>query len=270
MLTRLYTPETIVKSDFLLKVVFWYVRFDLFVGFQSVGGAVLSRDWYVAVHERFVQKMKENPEDLSNKYEASFAYSRLVAKDVHDFFSRKGRGQMSDEEFIQQMPVIDAQIRGLEKTVDAQLLDPSKKIQHIDASPDPHSIVNALEPDTIFGGRYWMSNYLLLDFAGISFMYHLSISMAMRKPFEPEIVQKAYWVAQVFEALCQYPNAPPGAILEAQASIAIAMLFLPKDAKTCDWSRHTFAKIESAGYVSPSSMFPMSWKRVTLFLFQLY
>jgi hypothetical protein len=51
MLTRLYTPETIVKSDFLLKVVFWYVRFDLFVGFQSVGGAVLSRDWYVAVHK---------------------------------------------------------------------------------------------------------------------------------------------------------------------------------------------------------------------------
>lgn len=248
MLTRLYTPETIVQSPFLLKVIWWYVRFDLFVGFQSGGEAVLSRDWYVAVHERFVQKKNENPGELHLKYEERFAYSRLVAKDIHDFFLRKARGQMDLDTFMQQFPAIDAKVKGLGEQIDPELLDPSKKIKHFEGTVDPDSIVNIMEPDVIWGGDHWMSNYLLLDLYGIAFMYHLSISMAMRKPFEPEIVQKAYQAAQMFEALCQYPNAPPGSIFEAQASIAIGMLFLPKDPKTRDWCRNSFAKIESSGY----------------------
>ncbi|CAI6337554.1 unnamed protein product [Periconia digitata] len=252
MLVRRYSPETIVQSNFLLKIVLWYIRFDLFVGFQSGGEAVLSREWYVAVHERYMQRKAENPDSLQLRYEERFAYTRVIAKDVHDLFLRKGRGQMSDEETMQQFAVMDGKLRNLDENIDPELMDTNKKIKRLQGNPDPNGIFNGSEPNVIWGGEYYMSNFVLLDLYGILFMYHLSISMAMRKPFEPDMVQKAYQTAQMFEALCQLPNAPPGAIFEAQATIAIAMLFLPKDPTTRDWCRRSFVKIESSGYIYPA------------------
>lgn len=252
MLTRLYTPQTIVQSDFLLKVLLWYIRFDLFVGFQSGGEAVLDREWYVAVHDYYSQKCRDNPDDLTLKYEERFAHSRLVAKDSSDLFSRKAKGLISDEAFMEQLPKLDERVRSLDKNIDPALLESQDKIESILGSPDPDDIVNPYEPGILWEGPRWTSNYLLLDMYGIMLMYNISISMAMRKPFDPEIVQKAYRAVQVFEAVCAYPNAPPGAIIEAQATCAIATIFLPKDAKTVNWCRRNFVKIESAGYVSQS------------------
>ncbi|KAF2242931.1 hypothetical protein BU26DRAFT_438087 [Trematosphaeria pertusa] len=249
MLTRLYTPQTIVQSDFLLKVLLWYIRFDLFVGFQSGGEAVLDREWYVAVHDYYSQKCRDNPDDLTLKYEERFAHSRLVAKDSSDLFSRKAKGLISDEAFMEQLPKLDERVRSLDKNIDPALLESQDKIESILGSPDPDDIVNPYEPGILWEGPRWTSNYLLLDMYGIMLMYNISISMAMRKPFDPEIVQKAYRAVQVFEAVCAYPNAPPGAIIEAQATCAIATIFLPKDAKTVNWCRRNFVKIESAGYI---------------------
>ncbi|KAF1960595.1 hypothetical protein CC80DRAFT_260893 [Byssothecium circinans] len=252
MLTRLYTPKTITQSNFHLKVLLWYVRFDLFVGFQSGGEATLSRDWYVAVHEHYVQRNRDGPDDLNLKYEERFAYSRLVAKDVHDFFSRKGKGQMSDEAFMQRLPQLEEMVNNLDKNIDPELLNPKMKVKRFPGTPEPDNIVNPYEPDILWDGSHWTSNYLLLDMYGIIFMFNVSISMAMRKPFEPHVIDKAFRTAQIFEAIRLYPGAPPGAMLEAQATVAIGMIFLPKDPKTSNWCRRTYARIESAGYIYPS------------------
>lgn len=249
ILTRLYTPQTITQTELLRKVLLWYIRFDLFVGFQSGGESVLGREWYVVMHDYYAQKAHEDPDDLTLKYEERFAYSRLVAKDSSDLFARKAKGLLSDEAFMAQLPILDEQVKNLDKNIDPVLLDPSGYITNFPGKPDPEGIVNPYEPNVIWDGSQWTSNYLLLDMWGIIFVYNIQVSMAMRKPFDPSMAQKAYRVAQVFEAVCAYPNGPPGAIIEAQASLAIATLFLPKDPKTVQWCRRTFAKIESAGYV---------------------
>jgi hypothetical protein len=79
------------------------------------------------------------------------------------------------------------------------------------------------------------------------FMFNISEAMALRKPFGPELTTEAYKAVQVFEAMCAYPESPKGMVLEAQVSFAIAFLFLPKDQKTTQWCRRTFAKIEASG-----------------------
>src|SRR6186713_2524290 len=88
ILTRLYTPHSIMQTELLRKVLLWYTRFDLFVGFQSGGESVLGRDWYVAAHDYYAQKAREDPDNLTLKYEERFSYSRLVAKDSSDLFAR--------------------------------------------------------------------------------------------------------------------------------------------------------------------------------------
>jgi hypothetical protein len=249
ILTRLYTPQTITETELLRKVLLWYIRFDLFVGFQSGGESVLGREWYVVMHEYYAVKARESPEDLNLKYEERFAYSRLVAKDSSDLFARKAKGLLSDEAFMAQLPILDEQVKSLETSIDPVLLDPSGYVTEFPGKADPEGIVNPYEPNVIWDGPQWTSNFLLLDTWGIVFVYNIQISMAMRRPFEPSLTQKAYRAAQIFEAVCAYPDGPPGAIIEAQATLAIATLFLPKDPKTIQWCRRTFAKIESAGYV---------------------
>jgi hypothetical protein len=249
MLTRLYTPETITKSDFLSKVLLWYIRFDLFLGFQSGGEAVLGREWYEAVHDAYVQKVKDNPDDLGMKYEERFAHSRLVAKDSNDLFARTGKGLISPQEFMAQLPLLRERIDSLQREIPAVLLDPSHKVHSIPGTPDPDDITNPYEPDLIWGGPLWTTNFLYMDMWGIQFMFAISTSMALKQPMDPEYTKMAYQVVQMFEAMCAYPEAPPGTLLEAQVSFAIAALFLPKDQKTMQWVRRTFTKVEAAGYI---------------------
>ena len=249
ILTRLYTPHSIMQTELLRKVLLWYTRFDLFVGFQSGGESVLGRDWYVEAHGYYAQKAREDPDNLTLKYEERFSYSRLVAKDSSDLFARKAKGLLNDQTFLAQLSILDEQVKNLDKDIDPVLLDPSGYVTSFPGKSDPEDIVDPYEPNIIWDGPKWTSNYLLLDMYGIIFAYNIQVSMAMRKPFDSAIAQKAYRVAQIFEAICAYPNAPPGAIVEAQASLAIASLFLPKDPKTIQWCRRTFARVESAGYV---------------------
>ncbi|KAI4623115.1 hypothetical protein J4E83_004506 [Alternaria metachromatica] len=249
MLTRLFTPETITKSDFLCKVLLWYVRFDLFVGFQSGGEAVLGREWYEAVHGCYVQKVRDMPGDIGMKYEERFAHSRLVAKDSNDLFARTAKGLVSPQDFMAQLPILRERVEALQRNMGTDLTDPNHKVHQILGTPNPEDIVNPYEPDVLWGGPLWTSNFLQLDTWGIMFMFTISSSMALKQPLDPEVTKEAYKAIQVFEAICAYPEAPPGAVLEAQVSFAIATLFLPKDQKTVQWVRQTFARIEASGYI---------------------
>jgi hypothetical protein len=254
MLTRLYSPKTITQSDFTLKLALWYTRFDLFVGLQSGGEAVLSRDWYEAVHECFVTKVRDHPEDTGYKYEERFAYSRLVAKDSSDLFSRMGKGLLTPQEFMEQLPMVTMNVEGLIKSIGPEFLDPTFKVDNIPGQSGPDDIVDAFEPNIIWGDDLWTTNFLMLDFWSINFMHAISTSMAFKQPFAPELTDLAYKAAQIYEAMCAYPEAPEGAIIEAQVSFAIATLFLPKDPKTMQWCRRAFAKVEALGYIYPEVM----------------
>lgn len=254
MLTRLYTPKTITQTDFSLKVLLWYTRFDLFVGIQSGSEAVLSRDWYDAVHECYVQKVRDNPEDLGYKYEERFAYSRIVAKESSDLFARMAKGLLGPQDFMEQLPIIRKKIEDLPKSIGPEFRNPAYKVENIPGQPKPDDIVNAFEPDIIWSGDLWTTNFLLLDFWSINFMYNISTSMAFKQPLGPELTALAYQATQIFEAMCAYADAPNGAIIEAQVSFAIATLFLPKDPKTMQWCRQAFAKVESLGYIYPDAM----------------
>ncbi|CAA9961920.1 hypothetical protein P3342_007969 [Pyrenophora teres f. teres] len=249
LLTRLYTPETITQSDFLLKVLLWYIRFDLFTGFQSGGEGALGREWYEAVHDCYVQKVRDNPDDIEMKYEERFAHSRVVAKDSNDLFARTGKGLVSPQDFMAQLPLLKERIDVLRENLPPALTDASYMVHCIPGTPDPDDIVNPYEPDIIWGGQLWTTNYLNLDLWGIQFMFAISCSMALKQPLDPKFTKEAYKAIQMFEAMCAYPEAPLGSQLEAQVSFAIAVIFLPKDAKTMMWIRRTFAKIEASGYI---------------------
>ena len=252
-MTKLYTPQSVLKTEISRKVLLWYTRFDMFVGFQSGGEAVLGREWFVAAHEWYKQQIREQPDNISLRYEERFAHSRLVANDTNLLFTTKAKGLMSDEVFLAKLAEMNERVADLEQRIDPCLLDPNGHVTDFSDAPPlgPDEIVNPYEPDVLWQGQQWTSNFLVLDILGIVFMYKIQSSFALRQPIESaEMVAKARQAAQIFQAVRLWPHSPPGVIFEAQASFAIGTLFLPKDPKHINWCRHTFAQIESAGCVA--------------------
>ncbi|KAF2489370.1 hypothetical protein BU16DRAFT_471850 [Lophium mytilinum] len=255
ILTKLYSPQTIMQSETLRKTLLWYIRFDLFVGFQSNHETVLGRDWFDACHDYYVQRLRDTPNDLTMKYEERFSYSRLLATDTAILFAKKGKGVVGDEDFAAQFAEITSRYENYEKDIDPALLDPNAFITDFSGAPprNPEDPVDPYAPNNIRGGELWTTNYLLLDFWAIDLMFKLQTSMALRLPFSEETVARAYKTCQIFEAIELYPHSPPGALIEAQASFGIATLFLPKDNRHITWLRHKLAKIEASGYIYPAT-----------------
>jgi hypothetical protein len=251
ILTKLYSPQTIMQSETLRKTLLWYTRFDLFVGFQSAGETVLGREWFDACHDYYVQRLRDDPNDLPMLYEERLTYSRLLATDVAMLFAKKGKGLMSDERFGAHLTELTVEYDKFAKDIDPRLMDPSAFITDFSSAPprNPDDVVDPYDPQTLMGGDLWTTNLLKLNWFGIDLMFKLSVSMALRKPFAEETIQEAYQACQLFEAIELYPHSPPGSILEGTAILGIATFFLPKDEKHITWARQKFAKIETCGYV---------------------
>lgn len=251
VLTRLYTPQSMIKTDLQRKILLWYTRFDLFVGLQSGGEAVLDREWFLVLRDYYQDQAEKHPDNINLKYELRFATSRLIATDTSLLLGKKAKGLIPDDEFMAQFMDIGEQLSDLSNSIDPVLTDPTAYVTDFTGAPplDPDDIVNPYEQKLIWKDKQWTTNFLYMDLWGIEFMYKIQLSMAMRKLPDPDVTGKAYRAAQMFEALINWPHSPPGTMFEAQASLAIAILFLPKDPKTIQWCRRTLAKIESAGYI---------------------
>jgi hypothetical protein len=245
----LYTPQTVNQNETLRRALQWYVRFDLFVGLQSGSEAMIGREWFEENHKYWGQQIKERPNDLAAKYEERFAYSRWMAEDCALLFSRKSKGQISDEAFAAEIPILAEKFATWESTIDPALVNPAFLATDFSDWPprDPNDIVDPHDPKYFYIGDLWTTNYIFIDFWAICLMFKSLLALIEGKPPGVDIVQLAFKTAQVFEGCQYYPKAPAGAIIEAQASLALASLFLPRDEKTVMWCRHKFATIESVG-----------------------
>jgi len=158
--------------------------------------------------------------------------------------------RIAPQDFMAQLPVLREKIEGLRAAFSVEITDPEYMVHDIPGKADPDDIVDPYESNIIWRGPFYTTNFLMLDTYSIVFMFNISEAMALRKPFSLEMMTQAYKAVQLFEAMCAYPDLPPGMLIEARVSFAIAFLFLPKDLKTTTWCRRTFANVEALGYVN--------------------
>ncbi|KAF2836000.1 hypothetical protein M501DRAFT_940621 [Patellaria atrata CBS 101060] len=256
ILTELYTPKTIMQNETLRKIIHWYIRFDLFAALQAGYQTVLSRDWFEGCHEWYSNMRRERPNEIQWAYEERLALTRLLATDMALIFSNKSKGLISDEDFVAELGRMTQQLNLWQANVDPKIMDPSKRvIDFTGAKPlHPDEIVDPFEPNFLYGQELFSTNNALIDFWSIDLMFKYQLALAQRKPPGEEIVKVAYKMCQMFTAIEYYPHSPSGALLGAQASLAIATMFLPKDEKHIMWARRKLAKIESLGYIYPATL----------------
>ena len=249
MLLELYDVDTIMKSEVHRKILAWYSRFDLFAGLMSGYETVLGREWFCANKNYYQSQSEQNPSSTDWKIEAAVASHRLLAMDMALLFARLPRGEISLEDFTKENNLISTQFRTWRQMLEPLIADRRYLIETFQTplERDPDDIVDPYKPHGLYRGPLWTVNFMVMDWIALEVMHKYQNAVLFKQQPPPELESMALELCRVFEAIEYWSDSPPGSVLKAQAGIAIAALFLPKDYKHTMWCRRKMAMIESKG-----------------------
>lgn len=251
MLTELHTLQSIMESEVRRKILAWYARFDLFLGFMSGYKTVLGREWFAANEQHYVAQARQRPGDIAVQIEAAVASHRVLAMDMALLFAKLPTGAISFPEFSQENVLLAQRMSDWKKSLEPLLSDDRYLVTSFDNASlrDKDDIVDPYRPGGLFQGPLWRMNFLMMDWLGTNILHTYQTALIMKQPVPAGLVDSALEVCRLFETVEYWPGSVPGSILSAQAGLGIAALFLPKDERHTMWIRRKLAVIESNGYV---------------------
>lgn len=238
-----------MQSGMTRIIIEWYVRFDVFAGLLGGFETVLSREWFSSSFDFYRNMVEAEPTVLHWKIEAALSESRLVATDMSLLFTKLGKGEISIELFMVENAQISTRIEEWQTKMDPTLTDDRYKVNDFTGAPprDPNDIVDPYMPGILYSGPLYSMNVATIDWHSIDLMHRYQTSLITQVEPSADIVHKAYVSCQIFEAMELWPGSPPGTIQACQASIAISVLFLPRDDRHTMWARRKLAVVESHG-----------------------
>jgi len=170
-----------------------------------------------------------------------------------------GKGAITQEEFIIKNQEISKAIADWKENMDPALQDPRYLVTDFSTSRplDPEDIVNPYRPGILYGGPLWPINVSTIDWYALDLMhqYQTALILGTSGPSHA-LALRAFCTCELFEAIEFWPGSPKGSVLACQASLGIASLFLPRDAKHSMWVRRKLATVESNGFVKPNLLRP--------------
>jgi hypothetical protein len=212
---------------------------------------VLSRDWFSGAREYYARRILEEPDNVNWKIEEAVASLRLIAMDMSILFAKKGKGELTPEQFLIENDNLAKQISDWKDKMDPALQDPRWQVNDFTGAPplDPNDIVDPYIPGTLYHGPIWSMNKCTIDWYSIDLMHKYQTALVLQDQPSKELSMKAYASCQLFEAIEFWPRSPKGSIIACQASLGIASLFLPRDRAHSMWCRRKLAVVESLGLV---------------------
>lgn len=252
LFTSLYTPQTVMQTEMSRKLLSWYIRYDLMAGMMSGNGTFLELEWFTIRHDWFVQEVQRNPGNIDLLYKERYAVNGVICADAARLWSRKSKGQVSEEEFDRRSAELEADLMKWEERIHPMLRDRSQLIKDFSGAPprDENDIIDPYEPDYMYGGALWSTNLMYLDWWAFELMFKHQLSVVRRQQPPENSRDLALNMLHMFEAIQLYPNKPAGITIAAQATIGVAGLFMPKDERHSFWVRKKLASVEALGCVT--------------------
>ncbi|KAI1470750.1 uncharacterized protein F4812DRAFT_277323 [Daldinia caldariorum] len=253
ILTRLFTHQTIMNTPTSRILLTWYIRFDVFVGMMGGFETNLPRDWFSAVVQYCQKHVEGNPGDLGMKTELHASTLRLISRDMSMLYAQGGRGEISSDDFATEHNHITERLYKWRSNLDPALTDanflvtelPHRVPRSEDDIVDPHKL------GLLYDFPLFSTTELIAEWHSILVMHKSQEAFALQQKPSDELRGLAYAICEYFEAVELWPSAPNGALIPMQACLAIAALFLPRDAKHHMWLRRKYAMLESLGYIFP-------------------
>lgn len=256
ILTSMFTPQTIMQTPMGRMCLQWYARFDNFIALMGGFPTDLPREWFTAMVEFHQSQMITYPEELRWRIEEWSARLRLISYDMSILFARGSRDQISADQFAVEHDQITKLLVEWKETRDPTLSDARYLVTDFPTPQhsDPDDIVDPYTPGILYEHPLFTTTILCAEWNSIMIMHKCQSSTMPPEILFGELGQYAYMACQYFESLEYWPFTPKGVLILTQASIAIAALFLPQDARHHMWFRRKFALLETMGYIHPISL----------------
>ncbi|KAI1379278.1 hypothetical protein F4677DRAFT_326738 [Hypoxylon crocopeplum] len=253
ILTRLFTPQTVMNAPASRILLTWYIRFDVFVGMMGGFETNLPREWFSNVVQICQEKVENDPQNVGMKTELHASALRLISRDMSILYARGGRGEISGQDFAAEHDHITNRLYEWRATLDPALTDPKFLVTDFrDKVPlDKDDIVDPYKPGYLYEFPLFSTTVLTAEWHSILVMHKSQEAFALQQEPSDELRRLAYAICEIFEAVQLWPSAPNGALVPIQACLAIAALFLPRDGRHHMWLRRKYALLESLGYIFP-------------------
>ena len=232
------------------KTLAWYLRFDVMGGLIAGYSAVLGREWFLATSNYYRQQSLSYPMSIDYKIEAVIASHRLLAGDLALLYAQLPQGDIAVEDFIRECDRYSEQLDTWRENLDPIFRDDTYLVKSFPVElTDPQDIVVPSLPGGLYKGALFSFNFMLMDWHSLNLMHKYKTALLLRRSPPPEIQDLALAICRLFEAIEYWPESPPGAVLKAQGSLGLAIVFLPRDERHIMWCRRKLAKVEIMGYV---------------------
>ncbi|KAF7553079.1 hypothetical protein G7046_g7205 [Stylonectria norvegica] len=237
ILTKMFTPQSVMQTPLGRMCLSWYSRFDNFVALMGGFPTDLPRAWFVEMLE-------------FNKAQT------LGPTDVLRWRIDECRGQIPTDQFITEHDILTKRLIDWKRTLDTDLAAPQYLVQDLPRTrpADPDDIVDPFSPGILYDFPYFTATLLSAEWNSIMIMHRCQSSGMRPDILFGELRKHAYATCQYFETLEYWPSTPKGVLILIQACIAIAALFLPQDSRHHMWFRRKFALLEAKGYIHPITL----------------
>ncbi|KAL2140041.1 hypothetical protein VTI28DRAFT_4318 [Corynascus sepedonium] len=254
--TKLFTPQTVMQTPVGRAALTWYARFDVFLGIMGSFKTSLCREWFTAPVDYYESRAAEEPHNLAWKIEACSAQLRLISQQMSDLFARGAKQEITKDEYVAEHRRLSVVWDEWKNSWDSALKNPGCLVDEFpgNPTPSPDDIVNPFTPGVLFRPPIFASTLMTCEYHSISLMHASQNAMKLTEEDRVRLMEHAYAICQIFEAVEFWPQSPAGSLTVLQSSIAIAALYLPRDSKHHMWFRRKFVLLESIGYISPITL----------------
>jgi len=248
LLTELFTPKTIVKSDMTRQIFTWYSRFDIVAGLLGGNETWLGREWYSALEEWHDKQAELDPDNIESQLLSLVNKYRIIGVDMAVLFAQLPRGGITLEQFAGQNEALRLRIVAVRQRLE-ELSRPEYAV--FEFPNKPHipidSVVDPFQPGGLYKNPYFMLNFSWSDWNAIDLMHKYQTALTLQTEIPAECETVALEQCRILEAIEKYHNSPPGSFLSVHASLGIASLFLRKDERHTMWLRRKLATMEHLG-----------------------
>ncbi|KAK1759451.1 adhesion and hyphal regulator 1 [Echria macrotheca] len=256
VLTQLYTPQTIVQTPLGRMAMKWYSRFDVFIGIMGSLPTSLPRVWFTTMAEYCEGQVAAEPGNAVRKVEACMARLRLMSVDMSLLFGKGANQAVTQDEYTVEHRRIADDLEAWKDNWDMMLGDSAYLVTDFggDRAAKPDDILNPFAQGVLFRPPLFAATILTCEWHSISLMHGSQSALDMSEETQADMMEHAYAICQICATVEAWPMSPPGSLIILHPCLAIAALFIQRNAKHHEWIRKKLALLETMGYISPITM----------------
>lgn len=253
IVNRLFTPQSAMQTSASRTILTWYVRFDVFVGIMGSFETRLPREWFSTTVNFYEAQVRGEPDNVAWKIEERSARLHLISMEMSILYGTGARGELVGEDYFAEHSRLLRELQDWKEAWHPSMTDQNFSVTEFssDRPSVPDGIVDPFTPGVLYHPPLFASTLLTCEWHSIMIMHgSQAITAEAGAGAEAQLAElgkHAYAICQIFEMVEVWPSAPKGTLINIQACLAIAALFVPRDSKHHTWIRRKFALLEIMG-----------------------